>query len=86
MVHPPPRCAMGLDNLLVVSLLRNFGNISADHPLELFLQPVASGWIGLCNALPAMVLSFMSTYQQQLNHPNPHVRASTRLGLLKALT
>ena len=43
--------------------------------------------VGLvCSALPTMVLSFMSTYQHQLNHPNPHVKASTRHGLLQALT
>ena len=82
---PLPRAA-GLANLPVASLLRNFWNITADHPPELFLQPVTSGWTSLCSALPTMVLSFMSTYQHQLNHPNPHVKASTRHGLLQALT
>ena len=85
-MRPPLPRAVQLANLPVASLLRNFWNIRADHPLELFLQPVTSGWTGLCSALPTMVLSFMSTYQHQLNHPNPHVRASTRHGLLQALT
>ena len=53
---------------------------------ELFLQPVTSGWTGLCSALPTIVLSFMSTYQHQLNHRNSRVKASTRHGLLWALT
>ena len=78
--------AVRLANLLVASLLRNFWNINADHPPELFLPPVTSGWTGLCSALPTMVLSFVSTYQHQLNHPNPHVQASTHHGLLQALT
>ena len=85
-IRPPLPRAMRLANLPVASLLRNFWNISADSPPETFLQPVAAGWTGLCSALPTMVLSFMSTYQHQLNHPNPHVRASTRHGLLQALT
>ena len=85
-IRPPLPRAMRLANLSVASLLRNFWNISADSPPEVFLQPVASGWIGLCNALPTMILSSMSTYQHQLNHPNPHVKASTRRGLLQALT
>ena len=52
--------------------------MSVDSPPQLFLQQVASGWTGLCYALPTMALSFVYTYQHQLNHPNPHVRASTR--------
>ena len=85
-VRPLRPRAMRLANLPVASLLRNFWNINADHSLELFLQSVTFGWTGLCSALPTMVLSFMSTYQHQLNHPNPHFKASTRHGLLQALT
>ena len=85
-IRPPLPRAMSLANLPVASLLRNFWNISAAHPPELFLQPVASGWTGLCNALPTMVVPFMSTYQHRWNHPNPHVKASIRHGLLRALT
>ena len=85
-IRPPLPRAMRLANLPVASLLRNFWNISADSPPESFLQPIAFGWTGLCSALPTMVPSFVSTYQHQLNHPNPHVRASTRHALLQALT
>ena len=85
-IRPPLPRAMRLATLPFASLLRNFWNISADSPPETFLQPVAAGWTGLCSALPTMVLSFMSTYQHQLNRPNQHVRASTRQGLLQALT
>ena len=84
-VRPPLSRVVRWVNLPVASLLRNFSNISADHPPEIFPRPVTSGWTGLCSALPTMVLSFMSTYQHQLNHPNPHVRASTRHWLLQAL-
>ena len=85
-ICPPLPRAMCLANLPVASLLRDFWNISADFPRESFLQPVASGWTGLCSALPTMILSFMSAYQHQLHHPNPRVRVSTRHGLLQALT
>ena len=85
-IRPPLPRAMRLANLPAASLLRNFWNISAVSPPESFLQPVASGWTGLCSALPTVVLSFMSTYQHQMNHPNSHVRASARHGLLPALT
>ena len=81
-IHVPLPRAMCLANLPVASLLRKFWNINADSPPESFLQLVACGWSSLCSPLPTMVLSFMSTYQHQLNHPNPHVRASTRHGLL----
>ena len=61
-MRPPLPRAMRLANLPVASLPRNFWNISADHPPELFLQPLASGWTYVCSALPTMVLSFVSTY------------------------
>ena len=72
--------------LLSSLLLQCLWNILADLPPEVFLQLITSGCTRLCSALPTMVLSFMSTYQHHLNHPNPHVTASNRHGLLQTLT
>ena len=81
-VRPPSPRAMRLANLPVASLLRNFWSISADHPPELFSATcyVWLDWSMQCFTYYGVILHV------QLNHPYPHVKASTRHGLLQALT
>ena len=50
-------------------------------PSAKFLQPVASGWVGIEPAAVAVISQILHIYQRQLRHANDMVRRSTQHGL-----
>ena len=83
-VHPPSYGAMRVLDAMAASAIRATVGWALSASAH-FLREIPEGGIGIPLAPVVGFANFLGVYIRHLNHPNPLVRRSTRLGLLTAL-